>query len=395
MTATRNTDLPDGFIWGTATSAYQVEGGNYAADWWEWERDPGSGCVEPCLDACDHYHRYPDDIATIAALGFNAYRFSIEWSRVEPEPGEFSRAQLEHYRRMLECCHAGGLRPIPTFHHFTSPRWVARAGGWESPGTAERFARYCEITAAHLRDLFDLAITINEPNMPALLGYQDGIFPPGKRDPQARAAADATFIRAHRLARDAIRSRAEARVGVALAMVDLQPVDGGEQTLERIRRAREDIYLEATAEDDFVGVNAYTRHEVGPEGIRMPRPGAETTVLGWEYWPQSLAACLRRAAEVTGKPLIATENGIGTNDDARRIDYIRAALEGLVECLADGIDVGGYIYWSALDNFEWSHGYGPRFGLISVDRKTQQRTVKDSGRWLGELARSNRFVGSV
>lgn len=387
--------FPHDFIWGTATSAYQVEGGNYASDWWEWERDPAGGCIEASLDACDHYHRYPSDIATIAQLGFNAYRFSIEWSRVEPEAGEFSRAQLDHYRRMLECCHDNGLRPIPTFHHFTSPRWIALAGGWQSGETPERFARYCEEAARHLGDLFDIALTINEPNMPSLLGYQDGLFPPGKRDPQARQTVDRNFITAHELAREAIRSGSAARVGLALAMVDLEAVDGGEQTLERLRREREDVYLEATGADDFVGVNAYTRHDVGPEGIRVPPPGAETTALGWEYWPQSLGACLRRAATVTGKPLIATENGIGTDDDRRRIDYVRSALEGLLQCLTDGLDVRGYIYWSALDNFEWNHGYGPRFGLISVERETQERAVKESGRWLGAIARSGRLDGAA
>lgn len=383
--------FPDGFLWGTATSAYQVEGGNYAADWWEWERDPRSGCIEPSLDACDHYHRYPQDIGTIAELGFNTYRFSIEWSRVEPECGEFSHAQLEHYRRMLECCRAHGLCPLPTFHHFTSPRWLAHRGGWENADAPALFARYCETAARRLGDLFDVAITINEPNMPSLLGYQDGIFPPGKRDPRAREVADTNFIRAHRLAADAIRSSARARIGLALAMVDLHVVGEGRATLERIRREREDGYLEATGSDDFVGVNAYTRHEVGPEGIRMPAADAETTALGWEFWPESLAACLRRAAELTGKPVIATENGIGTDDDSRRVDYVRAALEGLHGCLDEGIPVGGYVYWSALDNFEWNHGYRPRFGLIEVDRATQQRSIKPSAMWLGNVARSNRL----
>ncbi len=381
--------FPPGFLWGTATSAYQVEGGNYGSDWWEWERAPGSGCAEPSLDACDHYHLYPSDIATIAALGFNTYRFSIEWSRVEPEPGEYSKAAIGHYRRMLETCHEQRVRPVVTFHHFTSPRWIAAAGGWEDPATPQRFAHYCGETARALAGLFDLAITINEPNMPPLLGYEDGIFPPGKREPEARLRVNSNFIEAHHLARAAIGSASGARVGMALAMVELEAVDGGDAQLERIQHVREDVFLEAAREDDFVGVNAYTRHQVGPEGIRWPDAEAERTALGWENRPAALAACVRRAHGMTGKPIIVTENGIGTNDDHRRIDYIRAALSDLHDCLAEGIDVGGYLYWSALDNFEWNHGYGPRFGLISVDRTTQERTVKPSGRWLGEVARRN------
>lgn len=382
-------EFPAGFLWGTATSAYQVEGNNRTADWWDWERDPASGCVEACLDACDHYRRYPDDIRTIAELGFNTYRFSIEWSRIAPEAGSFSRPQLDHYRRMLECCHDHGLRPVPTFHHFTSPRWLARQGGWEDPQAAEHFARYVEAAARSFGNLFDIALTINEPNMPSLLGYQDGIFPPGKRDPRLRAIVDQNFIRGHTLAAEAIKSVTRARVGLALAMVELSPVDGGEETLQRIRREREDVYLEAVTTDDFVGVNTYTRHEVGPEGIRFPSRGIETTSLGWEYRPEAVAVCVRRAIEVTGKPVIVTENGIGTEDDRRRIDYVRSALQGLHGCLADSLEVEGYIYWSALDNFEWNHGYAPRFGLIAVDRRTQRRTVKDSGRWLGHVARTN------
>ncbi|MDP9068034.1 MAG: family 1 glycosylhydrolase [Actinomycetota bacterium] len=380
--------FPPGFLWGTATSAYQVEGGNHASDWWLWERKAGSGCAERSGDACDHYHRYPGDIEMIADLGFNTYRFSLEWSRIEPEQGEYSRAQLDHYRRMLESCHEHGVEPMVTFHHFTSPRWVAAQGGWERPDTAEDFARYCQVAAEHLGDLFEWAIPINEPNMPPLLGYQDGIFPPGRRDPATRERVNETFIRAHRLGVEAIRSGTRARVGMALAMVEMHPVDGGQVELDRIRDVREDVFLAATQDDDFMGVNAYTRHEVGPEGIRPPRAGAELTGLGWEYRPEALEACVRRAAGVTGKPVVVTENGIATDHDPQRIAYITEALRGIHRCLLDGLEVLGYLYWSALDNFEWNHGYGPKFGLIAVDRATQERTPRPSAQWLGNIART-------
>lgn len=380
--------FPRDFLWGVATSAYQVEGGNDLNDWWDWERNPNGGCVEACGDACDHYNRFEDDIALFARLGFDTYRFSLEWSRIQPEPDVFDVAEVDHYKRVLEACHAHGIKPIVTFHHFTSPRWLAQRGGWENHDAPELFAAFCAVAAKDLGDLFDIAVTINEPNMPPLLGYEDGVFPPGKRDPEARLAVTEHFLEAHRLARDAIRAQGQAEIGLALAITDWHAVDDGDETLEQIRGLREDIFLHEAAADDFIGVNAYTRHEVGPEGIRRPASQAELTALGWEYWPDALEATVRRAWQYTrGKRIIVTENGIGTDDDHQRIAYVGAALRGLHRCLRDGIAVRGYVYWSAFDNFEWNHGHGPRFGLIEVDRHDHARRVKPSGYWLGSVAR--------
>jgi beta-glucosidase len=384
--------FPEGFIWGTATAAHQVEGCNWNTDWWAWEHDPTSGCAEPSGDACDHYHRYPDDMALLAELGFNAYRFSVEWARVEPEDGEFSRSQLDHYRRMIGTCRDHGLTPVVTFHHFTSPRWVAAAGGWEDATTAERFARYCERAAAAFGDLIGVACTINEPNMPSLLGYLAGVFPPGKRDRDARDRANATFVHAHQLAVEAIRSGpGNAHIGLTLSMTDYQDVGGGAERLERIRSKTEDMFLHATEKDDFVGVQTYTRNRVGPDGPVGPEAGVERTIMGYEFYPEALEATIRRAVAVTSKPVIVTESGIAATDDTRRVEYVRRALHGVRRCLDDGLDVRGYFYWSALDNFEWALGYGPTFGLIGVDRETQQRFPKDSARWLGAVARANRL----
>jgi beta-glucosidase len=364
-------DLP--FLWGAATSAHQVEGGNTGNDWHEWETRPDTICAEPSGAACDHVNRYEFDIALLAGVGLNSYRFSIEWSRVEPRPGEFAAEWLDHYRRVHEACRVYGLLAVPTFHHFTNPLWVAADGGWENPATAERFGRFCERVVDAVGDLAALAITINEPNMPALLGYEDGVHPPGKRDRAARLRVTEVLIDGHRRAVAAIRSRCPGLpVGMALAMADWQASPGGEPELAEIRRLREDVFLAATEGDDFVGVNTYTRHRIG-----------------WEFWPQALEATLRRAWEVTGgTTLIATESGIATDDDTRRVAYIDGALAGLRRAMADGVDVRGFLYWSALDNFEWQMGYGPKFGLIGVDRETQERTVKPSARHLGELARA-------
>jgi beta-glucosidase len=382
--------FPAGFGWGTATAAHQVEGGNWNNDWWAWEHTPSSPCQEPSGDACDHFHRWPDDVAMLAGLGFTAYRFSLEWSRIEPEEGELSRASLDHYRRMCAGCREHGVEPIVTFHHFTTPRWVAARGGWTDPATADRFARFCERAAAHLGDAMGRACTLNEPNIVATFGHLWGLFPPGKRDPDLRRRANDVFVAAHRRATDAIRGAAPGvPVGLTLSMTDYQAVDGGEAVVAAERRDMEDVFLAATGGDDFVGVQTYTRMRYGPDGLRAPEAGARLTQMPYEFWPGALEATLRRAWEVTRLPLLVTENGIATADDRERIEFVARALGGVLACLADGLDVRGYVYWSLLDNFEWTFGYRPTFGLVAVDRDTQARAPKPSARWLGQVARAN------
>jgi beta-glucosidase len=346
--------------------------------------------VEPAGSACDHLHRYPEDIALLAGLGLNSYRFSVEWSRIEPRPGRFSADWLEHYRSMLACCRAHGLSTVLTLHHFTNPLWIAAAGGWENPATAERFTRFAAMVAGELGDAIDVVITINEPNIPALLGYEEGLFPPGKRDRAARLQATKVLIESHRGAVAAIRGvRPGLPVGLALAMADWQALPGGERELAEVRRLREDVFLEATGGDDFVGVNTYTRHRIGPAGWVGNEPGVELTAAGYEFWPEAVEGTLRRAAELSDRlPLIVTETGIATDDDTRRVEFIERAVASMQRAQAAGLDVRGFIYWSALDNFEWVSGYGQRFGLIGVDRRTQERSLRPSALRLGELARA-------
>lgn len=386
--------FPDGFVWGTATAAHQVEGGNWNNDWWVWEHDPASPCVEVSGDACDHLWRYPDDLALLADLGFNAYRFSLKWSRIEPEEGELSTAALDHYRRMLAACHEHGLQPFLTYHHFTTPRWAVAEGGWLDPRTPERFARYCARASDHLGDLVSFACTINEPNVVALMGFMLGEFPPGHRDGGEFERATEHLQRAHVLATEAIHgSRGDAPVGLTLAMSDFRAAAGSEEFMRQVRRSMEDVWLEAVRGDDFMGAQMYTRIRFAP-GSPLPQPpgpGDRSTLMGYDFWPQSLEATVRRAHEVAGVPIYVTENGIATTDDAERIEYVTAAVEGLRRCLDDHIDVRGYVYWSMLDNFEWALGYRPTFGLVAVDRATQVREVRPSARWLGEVARTGRL----
>jgi len=383
--------FPEPFLWGTATAAHQIEGGNVNNDWWAMEHDPTSGCVDVSGDACDSFNRYPEDIALIADLGLGAYRFSLEWSRIEPEEGEFSTVALDHYRRMAATCHEHGVLPVVTFHHFTHPRWLAAAGTWEALHAPDRFARFCEKATEHLGDLIGMACTLNEPNVVATMGWRFGIFPPRVRDRTRRDTVNAAMVSAHRKAVDAIRSGpGDFPVGLTVSMTDFQLQPGGEAWLERLRRPNEDVFLEATGGDDFIGVQTYTRMRVGPDGALPAEDGIGTTQMGYEFYPEALGATIRRATEVTGGlPVYVTENGIGTDDDPARIEYVTRALAGVRGCLDDGIDVRGYFYWSLLDNFEWVLGYGPTFGLVQVDRTTFERRPKPSATWYSGVARAN------
>jgi beta-glucosidase len=399
--------FPESFLFGAAVSAHQVEGGNTNSDWWWWEHLQATPVHEPSGDACDFYHRYRDDIAMLAALGLNAFRFSIEWARIEPAEGEFSRAELNHYRRVLEACHEHGVMPIVTFHHFTLPKWLQDAGGFALDRFPSLFERYCDHAAAALGDLIGCACTLNEPQGLGSSGYLLGINPPGHEDDRdgAQRAID-NLLEAHRLGAAAIRARHAIPVGVTLAMPDLQYEDGavpGTSSLEVESRVV-DWFLELAKKDEFVGVQTYTRFRFGPEGPRSPghdwsdttREMTETDVttqMGYEDYPQALGAAVRRAAKTCpGIPILVTESGIATAHDERRVAFIEASLREVSACLTEGIDVRSYIHWSLLDNFEWAFGYAPTFGLVGVDRQTFARQPKPSAAWLGAVARSRALV---
>jgi beta-glucosidase len=410
--------FPSGFLWGAATAAHQVEGDNVNSDFWALEQQPNSMFAEPSGDAVDHYRLYREDVALLAGLGLNAYRFSIEWARVEPSPGHYSRAALAHYRDVLEACHEHGVTPVVTLHHFSSPRWLVEQGGWEDERTPERFAAYCETVMRELGDLIPYACTINEANIAQVIKRLIAGQGEGRGDLRDQAplglsespelgaggvpaAIGGTFLftfsakgqdlilRAHQAARDAVRKASPAtQVGLTLALQDVQTLPGGEQNAERVWAELFGGFLPAIADDDFLGVQNYSRITVGPHGVVPPPPEAERTQMGYEYYPAALEPVLRRAA-AAGLPLIVTESGVATEDDRRRVEFIRQTAEGLARAVADGVDVRGYFHWSALDNFEWMLGYRPTFGLIAVDRTTQRRTVKPSARYLGEIARRN------
>ena len=403
--------FPGGFLWGAATAAHQVEGNNINSDAWVLEHLKPSTFAEPSGDACDFYHRYADDVKLSAALGLNAFRFSIEWARIEPEQGVYSRAELDHYRRILAACHEHNLTPLVTFWHFTSPRWFAGLGGWEQAGAGDHFVRYCERAAKHLGDLIGGAATFNEPNIPNLLQWMFARMPqnpfqgaPGAMSAAAKAIGAERFsyfifgkpdaqrdamIPAHHRALAAIKSGpGKYPVGVTLAIADEQAV-GAENRRDEKRAALYEPWLEAAAKSDFIGVQTYTRARVAKDGDLPPDPGAELTQMGYEFWPEALEQTIRYAASRAQVPVYVTENGVATEDDTRRVEYIKRALAGVRACLVDRIDVRGYFHWSLLDNFEWNFGYRPKFGLVGVNRETFERTIKPSARLLGEIARRN------
>jgi beta-glucosidase len=382
-------DFPDEFLWGTATAAHQVEGGNWNNDWWAWEHAPHTACEEVSGDAVDHYWRYPADLDLMRDLGFGAYRFSLEWSRIEPEDGEFSSAALDHYVRVVDACHARDLQACVTFHHFATPRWAVIGGGWTDPAIVDRFTRFVEVAAARLGPDIDLACTINEPNVVALMGYLTGHFPPGHtQDLDGYTRTSEHFVAAHRAVVPVLRAAGDFPIGLTVSMSDWAAEPGAADEIDAWRGPHEDTFLCATHGDDFVGVQAYSRTRVGAAGVLGPESGVDVLPMGYEYWPTAAEASIRRAAAVTGLPVYVTENGIGTDDDARRIAYLRDSLAGVARTIADGLDVRGFFHWSLLDNFEWAFGYRMRFGLVGVDRATQARTVKPSARWLAEVMRA-------
>ena len=436
VTRSRPADLlsfPGGFLWGAATAAHQVEGDNRNSDWWEWETGlyPRAPRVEPSGTACDHYSRYRDDIALLAGLGLNAYRFSVEWARVEPRAGEFDPAALAHYSDVIAACVQSGVTPIVTLQHFTLPAWVAHAGSWLNPDLPDYFARYTRQVVERLGDRVPYFCTINEPGNLLTRGYL-GTFPtpPFVQDLTAFDTAAAGVNAAHRRSRDVIKELfPEARVGMAHAIQDWRASPGGEPVMAFARELYEDRFFAETGSDDFIGVQTYTAVEVGVP--RIARPGTTAmlrsrrlteavllpllrrsaraaeatdgrpadrrrrTQMGWLWAPEAIERAARRlGALFPGKELLVTEHGLATADEADRIEYIDAGLRSVHRMLRDGLPVSGYVYWSLLDNYEWWHGYRPTFGLVAVDRTTQQRTVKESGRWYGGVASARELPAS-
>ncbi|MDR0849185.1 MAG: family 1 glycosylhydrolase [Propionibacteriaceae bacterium] len=395
------TTFPTDFLWGASGAPHQIEGNNVNSDWWYYEHVmphlAGSG------DADDSYHRYREDMHLLAQAGLTAYRFGVEWARVEPLPGEFSRAELAHYRRMIDTALELGLTPVITLHHFTSPRWFIEEGGWTGDTAIDRFASYVERVCDILGGV-EWVCTINEPNIFVLMTRMSqaltGVVAAAK-DAPANQSTDRQaiprpqpevsdrLIATHQAACEVLKRRTDAKVGwtVANQAFWTKPVNADYLAIEQYER--EDRFLEGSRGDDFIGVQAYSTQEVDENGLVPATPSPDNTLVGTAYRPDALGIAVRHAWEVTGGvPILVTENGIATSDDQQRIAYTGEALRHLALAMSDGIDVRGYLHWSVLDNFEWGN-WEPTFGLIGVDRETFERHPKPSLAWLGKVAQSN------
>lgn len=417
-----------GFLWGVATSAYQIEGaasvdGRGPSIWDTFARQPG--CTvngESGETACDHYRRWSDDVDMIASLGVGAYRFSIAWPRVQPLGlGEFNPKGLDFYDRLVDALLERGVQPHATLYHWDLPQHLQDLGGWGSRDTAFHFAHYADVVARRLGDRLASLATHNEPWCTAVLGHEIGKFAPGARDPQLAAQVSHHLLLSHGLALAAMRANATAcPLGIVLnqASVSAASDSAADQAGARTEYARfvrwymDPLfrgyypadpgiahYPEVREGDmalirqplDFLGINYYTRSWISRSEPAVPAPKLlGETDMGWEIYPDGLHELLTGIhREYALPPLYITENGManadvvadGRIDDAARIDYVRRHLEALARAKADGVDVRGYFYWSLMDNYEWDSGYAKRFGLVHVDYATQQRTPKQSALW--------------
>lgn len=361
--------FPKNFLWGSATSAYQVEGGNLNSDW-EVLFSPKAGA------ACDHYHRFAEDFALAKSLNQNAFRLSIEWARVEPEKGRFDQTALTHYRRVLEELRHLGIKPLVTLHHFTNPLWVYKRGDWENQDTVDYFISYVRFVVTQLGELCDFWVTINEPTVYAAESYLWGRWLPGKRDPLAAAVVLKNLLRAHRQAYEVIHQlQCGARVGIAHSATYLRTPWGSNPFTILDQKI-----LRWVGKQDFIGINYY-------RAVGWVK-GLPKSDLGWAIYPQGLYRILLDLRGL-GLPIYITENGIADEGDDHRADFIADHLAAIWRALNEGADVRGYFHWSLLDNLEWAKGFGPRFGLVEVDYKSQERKIRPSALVYARIAGKN------
>lgn len=430
--------FPVDFIWGAATSSFQIEGaaeadGKSESIWDRFCATPGKiADATDGLVACDHYLRYRDDVALMAELGLNAYRFSIAWSRVVPDgSGEVNAPGLDFYDRLVDELLEAGITPYPTLYHWDLPQVLEDRGGWPERATAEAFTEYAATVARRIGDRVTHWTTINEPFVIANLGYLTGEHAPGRTDLGAAIAASHHVLVAHGMALNAIKEvQPASEVGIVINFTPVTPVGDSPFAVDRQRvindyenrwytdplsgKGYPDYTVERLGWDqrevlpgdmdliaqpvDFLGINFYTRKFVGAlDGERGDRGGV--TAMGWEIHPPTLGHLLRFLDESYDFPkLLITENGAAMPDTDRdadgriadhdRIAYLSGHLAQVLDAIDSGVPVDGYFAWSLLDNFEWAWGYGPKFGIVEVDPETQQRRPKQSALWYSDVIRN-------
>ena len=419
--------VPAGFLWGVATSAHQIEGGNIWNDWSRFEAEPGNiaGGARSGM-ASDHWNRMPLDVWLLGNLGANAYRLSVEWSRVEPSEGQWSEEAWERYEELVAHLRRVGITPMVTLLHFTLPTWIADRGGLTADDFPERFARFAAEAARRLGGEVDLWCTLNEPNVQMYQGYVEGVWPPGERDTALASAAFAGTVRAHAAAAAAVRAAdPDAEIGLAINNIVFDPssrwslldwiaagqadagfnwahydsIAAGRVQFELAGFPSIDEPLESLlGSADWVGINYYRRNlvrfDASAPGLVELRPGpGPLSDSGVEIYPEGLLRLLRRIWERYELPIYVTENGVSDATDKLRADYVLRHAYAVSLAQAEGIPVRGYFHWSLMDNFEWTEGFGPRFGLHQVDYETFERSWTRGAEMFRRLAPSGMADG--
>jgi len=407
--------FPENFLWGSATSAHQVEGGTNN-QWTQWEKDNAQRLADEAKtkwqpwqqekfpemfekenyisgQACDHYNRYAQDFDLAKQLGQNAHRFSIEWSRIEPEEGKFDEKEIEHYRKVLLALRERGIEPFVTLWHWTNPLWLEKKGGASSKRFAESFEKYAKRMAQEFGGLVKFWVTINEPMSVIPSCYLTGAWPPQKTNPFLALKTYKTLSNAHMLAYDAIHDVSSiAEVGFANIVAYFEP-DNANSFLDRLVVKIAEYFgnkkfLKMTkGKNDFLALQYYFHHKLS---FFKGRTNENKSVndLNWEIYQEGLYHLLKWLKEYN-LPIYITENGLADARDEKRTELIKDGLTWVHKAISEGVNVRGYFYWSLLDNFEWDKGFWPRFGLVEVDFKTQERKIRPSALEYATICKEN------
>lgn len=409
----KQASFPKDFLWGASTAAHQVEGDHHN-QWSEWEQANADRLAQTATqrlgwlpdwravkdqaetprnylsgNGVEHYTRYKEDFALLKQLNLNAFRFGVEWSRIEPKEGEWDEAAIQHYRDYIAELRRQGIEPVLTLWHWTLPVWFADKGGFEKPANLRFFERFVDKVAAEYGDMIDRVIILNEPNVYVAFGYMLGEWPPMIRKPLLGLRVYWNLTRAHRRACAAWkRHNPQAQIGIALHLGDSRPTDPANPLNQAIIRLRDYIwnwwFLDRICRQlDFVGVNFYHTDYANWRG-KVSNPAQPVNDLGWYMEPSGLERVLVKTWKRYHKPLIVTENGVADSKDQYRQWWLQETIAAMRRALAQGVAMHGYLHWSLLDNFEWAYGWWPKFGLIAVDRTTMKRAIRPSARWFAK-----------
>ncbi len=407
----RNYPLPKGFLWGSATSAFQIEGGCTTHDFYDWAcRGRIKDGTSP-VDAVQFWKYYETDIALMKKMNHNAARIGLEWARIEPEENRIDEEALEQYRAILLKMKKAGIRPMVTLHHFANPMWLVKAGGWTSGKTPALFLRYVEKAVRKLGDLVDVWITINEPSVYAVEGYLFGNFPPGRKNFFLATRVMNLMAEAHRSAYDAIhdihrQKKWDApKVGIAKHLRTFDPNDRGSM-LDRLSVKIVDVYFnnyflkkisKKRSTMDIFGINYYSGDLVKFPLTMLTRNELAKNKLGWDIYPEGFYRVMKRYYDLYKLPLYITENGTCDDNDELRPRFILDHLYQIHRAVSEGVDVAGYYHWSTMDNFELVDGLVSRFGLVHVDHNSpaRKRTIKKSGELYGAIAKAGGITEKV